>query len=1149
MAAGNMTFEIQRRRHEANHLPLSHSNAEAPRISRADLPIGTGGLQTQVERPNTSKQLLDEPARAEGRSVGRIGIGDRSRIESIDRGESDRHTLRDLLLIADVNNSGGEPIRFQIGEQSFTPAQLLLELERDPHHFDDFLRANHLSIGTLAQVTDDVVLAGPQPGAVFDLRQNSELHAYYTERDSGAIEERALVLPNLTEQLQIEDGEELEGPGFFEMIGEAFAEFAGAIARLFGSSWNPDTVTFDGRIDDEQFKRQGRALAEGDRALALRAQLSSPDGEASLRNALERQRPENATETQWSRAVSGVIAGMREAIAAREQAGTLPEGVTPEQNQRALIYLRANQYSPQAYAEVTRVLSQPESIRDRATQLMNELPDFERANMFALFAQPQAPSEIASDAEWEAHFARSEFQQTAPDEQRAIFESLANDGFSRDLSSGSVSQMMTAVRAVRDLPPEMREDYLALVPRVGLDRMQLLTDQRDGLVPQMTPELFGEFNRHLGNTRDLEALLTGSGFDLRLSAPRTAPITEDRERRTVLNALALRNVSLNYEGGQLDVGRYFSDASYRRGVLESLAAEEPVTRQTLERIRGRFDTMLRNVAASLGDVRANSDNLSLEVSGGSELHAIFGLSGERGPSAENQLARRQILASWNTVTATLPVRNGAPQTLDSVDLAQILNAQDPAAELAARHPGLDLTETVAAFSQLLQLAQDNRLPGQDAETISPQVTVDLTQRTGSRAVDRIAQRLRDGVRDNVGYATGLTATVRSRAEFTPSDPSVLVNDASLNAVAGNNWFQYGIFTRGEGTFASRFAHERARTAFQASGNTPNISHPINALFDVENYRHAHNRIGMMELGLGHGRASNVLVDEQSGRAARPEDFQVLAFVGRGMGLAGRRDAARVEEMFERFGGVPPSQVETHNNPTPDQMYDAIRAEIMRDPRENFLGAEVPARTVVVYYSGHTVSNRDDNSVLGLGLRGGELNPLQIRELNTLAQQRGVNMLWNTDACRSGEYVDNAGDIDLQDRTAARELPATVEHLAGLRLALMEQHQSLTAIRSSRSHEPSWRELAELGARAMREGAISPELQEARDVSPDAAQYVAALETAIEHRDALAAGGEVDPGLLANAFLRGERAWEPTRRFSSFVLGDLADRIAREMNTR
>jgi hypothetical protein len=1139
-----MAIEIQRRRNETNSAALLTKTGEAPRISTDDALPGTGA-RTFAERQQPKNELLAAPNCRDEFFITRIGAGARDNIEAVARGESDRETVRDLLLLLDTINAGGEPITFQIGNDELTPAQLLLQLERDPNDFDDYLRANDLSLRTLSLIADDVAMAGPQPGAAFDLRAGSELVRFYREGNERPTRAKAIAEPDLSKQLTIED-KTVEEPSFFEMVGEALAEAAAAIARLFGSSWSPDTVTFDGRGDDERFRREGRKFADGDRALALRAMLATPEGTQHLRSALEAQKPENATETQWKRAVTGVLDGMREAIAGTEREGKLQQGITVEQNQRALIYLRANQFSPAAYEQVRSVFAQPAQIRERATRLLLELPDFERTNLFSLFAKTVTPAAEASDEEWNLFFTRSEFQDAPEDQQRAIFDALANDGFSRALSSETVTRLFTAAHRAGDLEPSMRQDYLDLIPRIGLDRLQLVTDDTYGLVAQMNPEVFDRFQKHLGATHDLEALLAGSAVELELSAPRIAPITEDGEPRAVLGALELRNVTLELDGQPIDVARYFEDSAYRSAILSDLAGEPSCTRHTLERVRGRFDTMLRNLAASLREEGSARKNLAVDVSGGSELHTLFGLSGERGVSPEHQFARREILAAWNTVTATLPTKNGGSQTLDSVALAAVLGSADPAAELEALYPGLDLEETVAAFSRLLSLGAQGKLPGQDPELIGPLAEVDLTKRSGSFMLDRLAARLKDSEQGNVRCAVGLKTVVRSRAEFSPSNPSVLLTDAKLNAVAGNNWFQYGIdHPKDRGAYASIWVHDRAKDAYLAAGKKTDPSHPIHALFDLENYRKRHRDIGQLELGLAHGRALDVLVDPVSGLAAQPEDFQVLSFVGRGIGDAGRRDAKRMTEMFVTFGGVPDDQVETHVNPTRQEMYDAIRAEIARDPRES---GSLSARTVVVHYAGHTTSGHD-NSVLGFSLRDGRFSPDQIRELNMLAQQQGVNMLWCTDACRAGEFVANAGDLDLETRRAGAIISTAVEHLAGLRQGVMEQHRSLSEIRNDRSHEPSWRELAELGARAMRDGVISPELSQMRELDAATASYVSAVETTIAHRDALATEEGVDPDLLASPFLRGEREWDAGRKFSSFVLGDLADRIAKELGAR
>lgn len=1081
---------------------------------------------------------------------------------------SEESRAEDLLTTLEFVGLGGDPLQFQIGDRTYTAAQLRRQLEQNSTRFTDFLRAHGISRGEFNQLLDDIANSDPEAGTIFDLRPGSALaDAYRIGGDDGAtydfhldptaIETAAAGHDGIEDRLDVGE-QEVEGPSFWQMIADAFREAIAWIGRLFGSTWDPDTMTFDGRLEDEdaaRFRQVGRDMVEG-RESAIRALFAQPDGAARVREELLSQRPESIDEQQWARAMDETIAGMREGL------GETPaDAPSAELQQRILVYLRANDYSADAQAQVDLVLAQPPAVRDAALSLLVELPPEERATMLALFAP------LTSEDGYDDPDVVRAYQLSTDEARYAIFETMRRDGFRHGVESTQASELGAAIETSHDLPADLRERYLAMLPRVGQSRMPLITHQDFGLLSRMRVpgddarrDLFDRFERHLGNSIDAISILEGSAFSLELTSPRGGTLSDWDDRRDVREAFERTNTALDLDGETIDVGRYLSDETYRRQVLTTMIGTERPTTQQLVEARRRFDRMLRNVAGSI-EAGDRPNNVRLDISEGSQLHTLFRLGGQDGPNAQQQLARRAVIDGLSDITLTVRGRGrDAPtHTITREQLADVLRSDDPEATFAAQYPGLDLGETVFAMARIDARADEMNLPGM-TDMFDP-VSLDLTSSTGDRELDRIGQRLRDRRVGNVRAPGDLGATLRSSSDVATTDPSILITDSELGGVAGNNWFQYGIFTPGTGSFASRWAFARSQAAYDG---TPNPAHPLSAIFDLDGYGDAHDTVRGLrrEDGIAHGRPEDFLSHPETGAPATGADFQVISLIGQGMGWAGVRDARRVTRMFTEHGGVPESQTETYRNPTRDEFMEAVRAEIMRDPRP--ADDRDGPRTVVVYYSGHTGSYRD-NEVSGLSLRDGDLRSDQIAELQRLAQERGVHLMLWTDACRSGEYVHQARQIEMNDLDDAGALTDDVRALAELRQSLADQHVVLSEVhrRRDRGALPGSSRLARMGAAALRGGDDSDAMRELialRDrieADPNAsdddktliAQYVGAIQSTLSARAALEDVDDLDPDILTNGLVSGENRWRPGRRFSSFTIGRLADLIGAEMRDR
>ena len=596
--------------------------------------IGASGVVPPAAPP---PRTGDAPVRDD------LGVGARRRagIQSLsgDTGSAGQLGLTRALLSRSLEQSGGgaaQQLRFRIGDETLTAGQLRQAIDQDPAKFSDFLRAHGIAPAELNELLDDLNAGTVAPGTEIDLRPGSEIARAYrlggpggevvdSHLDRGSTEAAAAREATVGDRQGLR-GERVEGPGFFERIGEAFAEAAGAIARLFGSSWNPDTVTFNGRVDDAHFRDVGRRAATGDQALVMQAVLSSPRGEAELRRQLEAQRPPRATETQWNRAVNDYLQGARGALAEQTRAGTLP-AMNAAEGQEAALYLRAHGYSPQAQAEVRLVLAQPPAVRGEAMRMLNELPDAERGNMLALFTPSAPPEGEVTDAEFNADSVRGGYEQAGAEARTAIFQAFARDGFRTPATRDAAVDVVQSARLVEGLPAELRPRLYALVGQLGPERAPLLgctglvAQLRHTTTPAHAQRLVGDFEAHLSSTRDLQRLLGANGAEIRLAQPNAGTISSAADQTTVVRAFDAHNLRLRAQdtgtgepllitargtgANEISLQRYFSDRTYRDDVLRRTGMT-----------RASFEGLLTNVSDGVRrDESDTSGRLQNERSG------------------------------------------------------------------------------------------------------------------------------------------------------------------------------------------------------------------------------------------------------------------------------------------------------------------------------------------------------------------------------------------------------------------------------------------------------------------------------------------------------------------------------------------------------
>ena len=1211
------------------------------------------GAGTPVRAPQSGSSSGDGAARGTP-----VGIGGIRRSQGIDalgadevRGLGDQAVAGRLLRRATERYGNGEGLRVRIGEETLTMGQLRAQIERDPERFADTLRRQGISVAELNEVLDDALASNVPSGTTLDLRPGSQLaNAYRIGGADGATVDahldRAATEAAARGQRGVEtranlSGERVERPGFFQMIADAFAELAGLIARAFGSSWNPDTATFDGQVNDARFRELGASAARGPEGLALSALLQQPGGEAQLRTALLAQRPESATELQWNRAVSDYMSGLSEGLRAERSADHLPT-VSAAEGAEVALYLRAQGYSPAARQDVERALAQPQPIREQALRLLNELPAAERANMVSLLTAPgERPARGSGDEAFRTFYARTMMSSGTPAERAALFETMRVDGFRQGPASAATAEVVDAVTAARQVPEGLRDRYLALIPRLGVERAHLANDPSHGIAhhlstrtPQEGARFLADMEARVHSTEDLERGLVRSSFHLELSRPNVG-LVPAADRARIVRSFEAHNVSFSLratDGSQLSIvprgagdsstislDRYFRDSSYRDATLARTGLHREAFERMLQNVAATVDRSgnegeLRRDVQGLAEARARLadptlsaedrrsaefdarfarrdmlaqegvQNIEIDLSQGSAADRLFGLR-QDGVRAGLEASKLEVIgASGLDIAITLrgPARSGgragAQHTVSMTDLANVIQHPPPGQTseeaFRARWPGLDFRETVQAFAQVALMFRNGSLEPADDGSLR----VDLTGRHSNATLNSLGAQLRDGTVGNVPVPSGLAVDLHSRstADISPADR--LWSTAASGAAAGNNFYQYGWFSFGgptatQGYFDTQAASSDARARYQAGGNRPDPAHVMNALYGLDSYTRIDG--GERQLGVSVGSPESFLRDPRTGLPARGQDFSVLTFSGSGSApqrLAFDQSAQRVRDMFTRYGGVPEGQVEHQANPTPETMYAAIEAEILRDPRAS--ADRDRARTVVVHYAGHTTSDQADG-VMGMSFDvNGQrqyFSPEMVARLTAQAHERGVNLMWVTDACRAGEYANQPQAELRRAADASGTSSPTLTSLETLRSGVRDYHQSLMGLRSLPSAQihapmPGWRELEGIGRAALAEGAAGggsttalAALRARRDAVLASAsttpaerrimtRYVGAVETMIRERGNVARTGGMD-GIGGHGVLTGATTWAPDRAFKTQILGQLEDRLMTEIRAR
>lgn len=1099
--------------------------------------------------------------------IGAVGI------DSGPIGNADPTAVTAALLARLAAGEPTPPLAFEFGDQTLTAGELELAHRRDPEAFVDFLEANGVTQTMLQEVADDILAKKIEPGAHYDLTKGSDLHAAYAVGPVDADPAFAAALQNAPVVSRSDLSDELvQRPGLFRRVADAISEAVGAISRLFGKGFDPDTVTFDGRVDDAHFASLGaRHAFERPEELALL--FDTNHGEAQLRASLLAQKPERATERQWARAVDRYVAGAHDGLAALPETSRPPD-LEPPEAALALVHLRAGNYGDQARRELAIAASAPAEVRDEAIANLVTLPAEEKQNMLDLLAE-----ERPADAE------------------AALFSAFARDHFTHEIASPPARELARAVDDADRVPAQVRDRYLALATKLGPDGAHFMTSGDRGVAA-----LLQEHPAHADSildrieaapsTRTLARTLASSTYELHLD-PKTPPLT-GRHGRDVVAAfdrhdLALERTTtagetftISARGGDgardVSLERYVADGAYRTQVLDAMGMD----RAAFDRLAGaveknlygdydpafvrmelaNYETELANpktsdtrraeIAHALRVLRFDQvlgrppANTTIDISAGSETDQFFGLDGS-GPDAAVRAASARLAEHRprNDFVVKLPGEGLLDVSIARSDMTAIL--QDPAtaeAKFASAYPGLDFGETVLLFGALEQRQHEGKLPPANG-TAWPEL--DLTQRHPDRAIDSLRRRHADGRPNNIDPGRAPSVVAMSRSTADEIDATTLPTGARIGGGGGNNWFQYGIYNEVRGYESSIHLEASAKARFDGHADP---AHVLGAVFDVEDFdkRTQAKGVWYQQNGFAVGHTPDeFLVDRATGTRATGEDLSLLSFRGDAHGQAAfKATVSRVQSVFENQGGVPRSNMSSYVHPSPSEMYAAIASELSNDPRPT--DARDAPRTVVVHFAGHTASDAAD--VDGMNVSDGFFTPDDVDDVNALARSHGVNVVWVVDACRAGAYLEEARADRIDELGAIGALPPQVEPLEGLRTALIDRHRALAEIRGSKEKgAPTWEQLEAKGTAVLRgEPNARAELDAMVSGRSDAySRYRDAIVATLDHRTALE--GQVDKSVLDAGLLRGTKSWRPGRHAMTHDAGPTLDAIDEALRDR
>ncbi len=1157
-----------------------------------------------------------------------ITIGNRDRrlglqsLSEADRvGKTDAEILHALVVRAETMSRSGQQLRFRFADETFSVRQLRMALETgDGSRAADLLRQKGIALPEMIELLDDVV-ANPRrmSGETIDCRPGTTTARIYgisragddtvnLDRDPARLRPAAEAAPPMTRAFDMRS-QRVSGPSFFTVLGEAIVEAIAAVGRLFGASWNPDTRSVNGRVDDAHFQALGRDMARSPHGAVFQLALSSAEGREALRTELMAKKPADANDAQWRRAINDMFAGMRAYFAGEEAAGRLPAGLTDADGRFALTYLRANGYNDRAAADLGLVLAQPPAVRSRLQESLASLPAAERHNLLDLL-RPPGNGDEPDAAAFNAYCVRSDFQTARPELRLAMVEVLARNGFRTPIGEPDAAQVTEAVRRAEQLPEAVRARYLALLARLGVSLAHLAADEH-GLARRLMDlpvddqqRLLNDVERNLGSTSTIMRMIAHASLGLRLVRPEAGVIRSEREEAQVLTTVRRRNitlalgelrVSVDGAGGAISLARYFAEPSYRSETLGRLGmtreAFEGFLQNTAESFRVGNDEVRGAAAHGSGEVtqawsmindpaatpdlrrsgwadlhRARlqneigfgASNVEIDISEGSTADRLFGLR------ARDRDAPLYGFGAATLSSQALPPfaivargRGGAEVRISRQEMAEVLTDPLPAGVSRAqlfreRYPGLDFRDTLAAFAHVTRLAQST---GLRAFRVGDGYAIDLRRRTGDRALDALRARINDGRDGNIARPSFLEAALPLRSTERAT-PLTFHSNAEIGAVAGNNWFQYGVFNHRQGYFS-------ARAVLAATERAPGLRGFGRALFglDDESQSRPLARGGStLETGEATGE-----VERMFGAGTRPADVRVMTFAGRGSAADERAfrlsSNAIVRAAALGDDGIPAENILRHEGvPTPREMFDEIRVQLLREPRP---------RTLVVHFAGHTGSHAADVSgflVRDANGRRAFFGPAELRELNRIAVSEGVNLTWVTDACRGGEYVEQARAETIARLAAAGRLPPSVASLDQLRRGTVDVFRAFEYVSERRQPPapyPSDRALARLVQRALHDGLDSEAMRELRAQSerlasneaipdPDRrllAMFVASTEDVLTARAALRSEPSLPADMLDHPFLTGDLRWAKGRRFMAYQLGPLYDRMSAALRAR
>jgi hypothetical protein len=1025
------------------------------------------------------------------------------------------------------------------------------QLNADPVRFADYLRANHISVADYNQNLDDTLQDPRNKGKTLDLTPGSDVaKAYGVGGAADGVSHTHLKAPGaaaaeasgkaaLGDSMKI-DSENVDNPGFFRAIADAIVEFVALLARAFGSTWNPKTITMNAAEIHDDFRRAGAKMVDA-QGPALQAMLSTKEGVNAFKGQLLAHRPENVAKDMWPRLVEDMVAGAQARIDADK---SLPPGLSPAEKTAALDYLRAHGFSADSNAKIRTVYAFPDpAVRKEALLMLPRLPETEANNMFTLFGPPAKDKPNGSDPlALRTYEAQTAFRDPAIGEhgRMAMFATLKGEGFRAEIGSLEVKGLTDAVSkaAVKNAegkcaiePAALRDQYMDLLPQFGLSRMAMVAGARPSVLDRCVDikrvggeddarDFLAQLGKNVDSSTNLRFIIgTSEGF-IRLIDPNIKAL-KPAQQKDVIDTFAQRKIQLRAQtqppdskevlltatgpksDGVIDLSLYFKDPKYQKETLARLGMSKE-----------NFDSMLFNTAQSVKTgPPAVAPRLTAIVA---RLDTIDQKLATENPSPDDvralndekqrlQIEQKQLMTIRDgTGLVTIDIRPDS-ETYDLFALGAGTKPVDPL-QMMAYSLLKKRTDDDGKKIEEYKIKLD---PGQPP--ISAWAFADMLKK-GDAEKQFKAMYPKLDFRDTV-LAFAYIAQARSVGAM-KKDPEVDLTKKTgidgLDAIRAKMSDKKDGNAAGEVPAFLRAAYSANEAVTRKDANAIIDRPPVAVFSPVDRFQYGYtDEQEMFETQ----KFAKQYQKANGGKAAPANLFKALFKMDDRVQVAnatyGTTQNGQVTGNPTALLGVQAKDVlvvqAVGNDTRPGVQQDFLTgAKVFRETAEKQGGIKIdprmvldnkpdrdavygalkaqilaakPGQVVLFAYSGHGAKT-------GIALGNGtELSSTDLAELQALATGNGVAFVVVSAACHSGERVQTARAAMLDRLEAAGQLPKQIRQLDNLRAGLIQYQEKFALVDGAKASEqmpgyPTPAQLKDLCAKALKDG---PGSQAAQDL--------------------------------------------------------------------